>query len=135
MKNFKQYFKNNENLDNELKDMLSNDYKSLKRGIIELIEKTVDDSDKLLNVQNYMDEYINNEDSILENFIENSDIYDFYLKYQSDIDSILSDDDFFEKSPDELSIYSLYDYVITGTKESVKLCMDKMYDELFIVKN
>lgn len=135
MKNFTEYFKMNEDLDSELRDKLSNDYKSLKRGILGLVEKTVEGSEKLLNVQNYMDEYVEDDDTILDEFVENSDIYDFYLKYQSDIDSLLSDDDFFEKYPSEINVYSLYDYVIEGTKEAVKSCMKDMYDELFGIKD
>lgn len=130
MKNFTEYFKLNEDLDSELRDKLS-EYKSLKRGLLDLIEKTVDEPEKLLNVQNYMDEYIEDDDVVLEDFVENSDIYDFYLKYQSDIDSLLSDDDFFDKYPSELNVYSLYDYVIEGTKEAVKKCFKDMYEELF----
>lgn len=135
MRNFTEYFKMNEDLDSELRDKLSNEYKSLKRGILELVEKTVEGSEKLLNVQNYMDEYVEDEDTILDEFVENSDVYDFYLKYQSDIDSLLSDDEFFDKYPSEINVYSLYDYVIEGTKEAVKSCMKDMYDELFGIKN
>jgi len=132
MKNFIEYF--NENLNSELKDKLDNDYKSLKKGILELIEKTVDEPEKLLNVQNYMDEYNNDEDTVLEDFVENSDIYDFYLKYQSDIDELLTDEEFFDKYPSELNIYSLYDYVIEGTKESVRILIKNMYDDLFNIE-
>jgi len=125
----------NEDLDSELRDKLSDDYKSLKRGILDLIDKTVDESEKLLNVQNYMDDYINDEDIVLDDFVENSDIYDFYLKYQSDIDSLLSDEEFFDEYPSEINVYSLYDYVIEGTKKSVRICIEKMYDELFEIKD
>lgn len=135
MRNFTEYFRMNEDLDSELRDKLSSDYRSLKRGLLELIEKTVEEPEKLLNVQNYMDEYIEDADTVLEEFVENSDIYDFYLKYQSDIDSLLSDEEFFDKYPSELNVYSLYDYLIEGTKEAVKLCVKDMYDELFGIKD
>ena len=55
----------------------------------------------------------------IEGLINKSDIYDFYLKYQDEVDKILSDGDFYKKSPEEMSIFSLYEYVITGTKEAV----------------
>jgi len=131
LKNFDEYL--NENLESDILETnkLSDEYKSLKKGIIELLDNTVEDSDKLLNVQNYMDDYINSEDEILEGFIENSDIYDFYLKYQNDIDELLTDEEFFDEYPTEYNIYSLYDYLIEGTKKSVKICMEKMYNELF----
>lgn len=131
MRNFNEYFQINENLEEKLDDKLTNDYKSLKKGLLELVEKTIDEPEKLLNVQNYIDDYINDDDIILNDFVENSDIYDFYLKYQTDIDSLLSDNDFFDKTPVELNIFSLYDYVINGTKESVKICFELIYDDLF----
>lgn len=133
MKNFTEYFKLNEDIDIDLKDKLSSEYKSLKKGLLKLIEKSVDEPEKLINVQNYINDYIDDDDIILEDFIENNDIYEFYLKYQSDIDSILSDNNFYEKTPDELSIYSLYDYVIEGTKKAVKLCFENMYNDLFVI--
>lgn len=133
MKNFTDYFKLNEDLDSELRDKLSSDFKSLKRGILELIEDTVEESEKLLNVQNFIDEYLEDDDTVLEGFVESSDIYEFYLKYQSDIDTLLSEEDFYDKSPAELNTYSLYDYVIEGTKEAVNLCMKDIYDDVFKV--
>ncbi|MCB1713047.1 MAG: hypothetical protein KDH96_11395, partial [Candidatus Riesia sp.] len=123
----------NEDLDSELRDKLSSDFKSLKRGILELIEDTVEESEKLLNVQNFIDEYLEDDDTVLEGFVESSDIYEFYLKYQSDIDTLLSEEDFYDKSPAELNTYSLYDYVIEGTKEAVNLCMKDIYDDVFKV--
>jgi len=134
MRNWNDFFNVSENLDSELRDKLDSNYKSLKRGILTLIDKSVEDPEKLLNVQNYMDKYIDDDDVILEDFVENSDIYDFYLKYQTDVDSILSDNDYFEKTPLELNIFSLFDYTIEGTKESVKICIKDMYDNLFEVK-
>jgi hypothetical protein len=41
MKNFEDYFSLNEDLNDELKDKLSSDYKSLKKGVLELIENTI----------------------------------------------------------------------------------------------
>ena len=131
MKNFEEYFKLNEDLENDLKDKLSDEYKPLKRAILTMIEKSVDEPEKLLNVQNYMDEYVDNEDTILEEFVENADIYDFYLKHQTDIDDLLNDNEWFDKPPLEHNISSLFDYTVTGTKEAVKICIQEMYEELF----
>jgi hypothetical protein len=132
MKNFEEYFIN-EKLSDELSDNIDNEYKSLKKGILELIEKTIDEPEKMLNVQNFIDKYIEGEET-LNDFSDNeSDIYEFYLKHQIDIDSLLSDEDFFDKNPSESNIYSLYDYLIEGTKESVNSCMKLIYDEVFKV--
>lgn len=125
----------NEDLSDELSQKLFNDYVSLKRGILDLVEKTVDNPTELINVQNFISDYINEdtEETIIE-FVEDAEIYDFYLKYQIDIDEILDKEvDFFSKNPKEEGIFSLYDYVIIGTKEAVKLALEKIYKEVFEV--
>ena len=53
-------------------------------------------------------------------FINDSDIYEFYLKYRNNVDEVLSDSDFFEEKPSDLESFSLYDYLIVGTKKAVK---------------
>ncbi len=133
---FSKFTKLNEDLESDLRDKLSEDYKSLKRNILKLVEDTVDEPEKLLNVQNYMNDYIEdeNEEVVLEGFIENSDIYEFYLKNQADIDELLTDDEFFDKIPSDSNVFSLYDYMIEGTKEAVKSCIEKIYDDVFKVE-
>ena len=57
----------------------------------------------------------------INGLINDSDIWDFYIKYKDNIDELLNKDGFYEKSPEELNIFSLYDYIIEGTKEAVKV--------------
>lgn len=125
----------NEDLSNELSQKLSDDYLSLKKGILDIIEKSIDNPEELINVQNFIHNYINEEtEETLSDFVEDAEIYDFYLKYQVDIDDLLQEEiDFFNNVPKDEGIYSLYDYVIFGTKEAVKEAMKKIYEEVFEV--
>jgi hypothetical protein len=60
------------------------------------------------------------EDNVIEGLINDSDVYDFYLMWRNDIDDVLSSVNFFDETPSEISVYSLYDYIIKGTKRSVE---------------
>lgn len=56
----------------------------------------------------------------IEGLINDSDIYDFYLKYRNDIDEILNDVKFYDEVPSEINVFGLYDYIITGTNRAVQ---------------
>ena len=43
--------------------------------------------------------------------------------------------EYFDVASSELNVYSLYDYLIEGTKKSVKIIINDMYDELFSIKD
>jgi len=117
----------NESFSDDLKDKLSEKYSSLKIGIIKLLNETLDgDQSKL---EDYINDYMDEEsDIILEGFIEDADIFDFYLKYQSDIDQILLDNDYYDDPPE---VESLYNYVINGTVDAVFYCMKKIKNDLY----
>jgi len=66
------------------------------------------------------------EDSVIEGLINDSDVYDFYLMWRSDIDDILSAVNFFDEVPSENQVYSLYDYIIRGTRQAVTELMSLM---------
>jgi hypothetical protein len=59
----------------------------------------------------------------LDGFIEDNDVFDFYLKYKGDIDELLMNIEFFNDPPKDNDIYSLYDFIIIGTKNAVFECM------------
>ena len=106
MKNFTLYIK--ESAENDLKLQLK-----------QMIENSLKSSDKK-TVQDFISAYKqNSEENKIEGLINTSDVYDFYLKYKEDIDSILNDNDFYSKSPEELKVFGLYDYIIAGTKEAI----------------
>jgi len=121
-----------ENLDDKFKDKLDEKYISIKRGILLLLEESVEDVNELVNIQNYMHKSIEDLDSNpLIGFIDDGDIFDFYLKYQLDIDDICNNNSWFKKQPIEENIFSLYQYIINGTKFGVQMCMKIMEKEMF----
>lgn len=117
----------NEGFEEEFKDKIGNKYISLKHTILELLDNTLkSDTTKL---QNFIENYIEPEsDEVLEGFIESSDIFDIYLKCQSDIDQILKEKNYYDDPPE---VESLYDYVIDGTFDAVVYCMEDMKETLF----
>lgn len=117
MKKFTTYINEAEEikLDHELKDELKI-----------MISKSLNTSDSK-TIDDFITAYkSDSERNQIEGLINDSDIYDFYLKYGEEIDKILTNSDFFEKTPDSMNIYSLYDIIIIGTKEAVKLTLNDL---------
>jgi hypothetical protein len=133
IKTFSQY-KLNENLDDQLKDKLSDKYLSLKRDVLLLIDGTLDDNQKkeMVNVQNFLaDIEKNGVDNIkINGFIEDSDIQNFYLKHKDDVDLLLKDKGYFNGKT-ALNVYGLYDIMINGTKKAVQYIIEILNDEIF----
>lgn len=117
MKNFYQYFK--ESVTSDFKNKISGDFNAPKKYLIDLIDKTIELKD-LIELQNFIEEYTIGKDSIsISKLTNDNEYYEFYLKYQTDIDEILSTEGFFEKIPAKLPVYSLYDYIVVGCKYAV----------------
>jgi hypothetical protein len=120
-----------EKLEDQFKDKLQEKYQSLQRGCLDLLDKSVKQPEELVNVQNFISEYISNPDKgTLVEFVENNDIFNFYLKYQADIDELCNEEKFYDDNPSKNNVYSLYDFIISGTKLAVLKCME-MLKEMF----
>lgn len=106
----------NEDIDTESS---SEKYSELRSEISELIQNSLKTED-VKTVDDFISAFLKNpEESQIEGLINSSDIYDFYLKWRDDIDTILSDVRFYDEIPSELKVFSLYDYVIAGTKKAI----------------
>jgi hypothetical protein len=125
----KRFSKLNEDI-SSFEEKITGKYKSLKRGTLELIDATINSSE-LVNYQNFINKYIDETDVVVDGFVEDNDIFDFYLKYKGDIDELLVDKGFFDKSARDNDIFSLYDYVIVGTKFGVTECMSIIQEDIF----
>lgn len=129
IKKYLEYIKEADENDNVLNndDFATPDedkYSELKDEIKSLIENTIENSGG--EYDSFVDSFIKNpEDVKIEGLINESDIYDFYLKYRNDIDELLNDINYFDEVPSESNVSGLYDYIIKGTEkavmESVKL--------------
>lgn len=107
------------NDDEIIKDNDVNNFDELKNEIKSLIEKTIESSGG--EYQSFVDSYIKSPDDIkIEGLINDSDVYEFYLKFRNDIDELLNDINYFDDVPSEMNVLGLYDYIIKGTEKAVK---------------
>lgn len=95
-------------------------YSDLIGDVKEMIEKSLNSSDQKTS-EDFISAYLkDSEKNRIEGLINDADIYEFYLKYKNNIDEILSDINFYDDSPSDKDVFSLYDYIISGTKEALK---------------
>ena len=95
----------------------SSKFTEIKDEVKSMIEKTIEKSGG--EMDSFVESYIKKpEDVKVDNFINDSDIYEFYLKWRNDIDEILSNLNFFDEVPTEHNAFGLYEYVIKGTEKA-----------------
>lgn len=98
-----------------IKSLDDSKYTEVKEEITKMIENTIQKSGGEL--KSFIESFEKNpEDVKVEGFINDSDIYDFYLKFRNDIDEILNNIKFYDESPTEVNAFGLYEYVIKGTE-------------------
>lgn len=114
---------NSTNVEDIEKD--ENTYEDIKSDIRDMIENSLEHSEKK-TFDDFITSYISNKDEVqIEGLINDSDVYDFYVKYRNDIDSFLSRINFYDEIPSEMNSFSLYDYVVKGTKRTIlELCKE-----------
>jgi hypothetical protein len=83
-----------------------------------MIESTIDNGGG--NFKQFVESILMNPDETkIEGLINDSDIYEFYLKYRNQIDEVLNTVKFYQSTADELNVTGLYDYVVAGTKQAI----------------
>jgi len=112
----------------EVQKVDSSKYTEIKDEIKSMIEKTIENSGG--EFASFIDKFVKEPEEVkIEGLINDSDLYDFYLKFRNDIDEILNDIKFFGNAPSEVNAIGLYDYLIKGTQkaieESVKLLTEE----------
>jgi len=96
----------------------SSKFDEVKEEVKSMIENTIEKSGG--EFTSFVDSLVKNpEDVKIEGFINDSDVYDFYLKWRNDIDEVLNDVKFFDEVPTEINAFGLYEYVIKGTERAV----------------
>jgi len=114
IKRYLQYIK--EENENQLD---SSKYTELKDELKTMIEKTIEKSGG--EFASFVDKFVKEPENVkIEGLINDSDLYDFYLKFRNDIDEILNDIKFFGNAPSEVNAIGLYDYMIKGTQKSIE---------------
>jgi hypothetical protein len=95
----------------------SSKFEEIKDEVKGMVEKTIEKSGG--EFDSFVKSFIKNpEDIKIEGFINDSDIYDFYLKWRNDIDELLNDLKFFNQTPTENNAFGLYEYIIKGTTKA-----------------
>ena len=106
----------------------SSKYTELREEIKSMIEKTVEKGGG--EYSSFVDKFVKKpEDVKIEGLINDSDLYDFYLKYRNDIDELLNDQKFFGSSPSSVNSMGLYDYLIKGTQKAVEEAVKLLSEE------
>ena len=125
------------NLD-EYYEKLDEKFVDLKKDILQYINDTLEENNEIKHVndshlEEFIKEYVTSgkDSDMIDNLIEDNDIFNFYLKHQSDIDELLNDSGYMTDSPNQNNVYSLYDVVIDGTKESIFSVIKEFEDSLF----
>jgi len=75
----------------------------------------------------FIESFIKNPTEVkIEGLINDSDIYDFYLKYRNQIDECLNDINFYDIAPSENNVIGLYDFTIKGSMIAVQEFVKKL---------
>jgi hypothetical protein len=110
IKSFIQYIKESDD---------SSKFTEVKEELKSMIENTIENSGGEFNT--FIESFKKNpEDFKIEGLINDSDIYDFYLKWRNDIDEILNDVNFFDEIPSDSNAFGLYEFTIKGTERAIK---------------
>ena len=100
-----------------IKTLDNSKYPEVIEEVQKMIDNTIQKSGGELNT--FIESFEKNpEDVKVEGFINDSDIYDFYLKFRNDIDEILNNLKFYDEAPTEVNAFGLYEYVIKGTERA-----------------
>jgi hypothetical protein len=129
IKNFESYL--NENLHDAVADKLSDTRESLKKDILDAIESTINSYD-IIELQNWIGGFEDGDsNTIIDSLTDASNLYDFYLKHQDDIDAVLGENKWFDNTMNALNLSSLYDVVVEGTRKGIELTVADIKAELF----
>lgn len=96
-------------------------FEKLKKDLKKLLDDTGNREDILKRVKDESVESLN-----LKGFNQDSDVYDFYLAHQFEIDEKLNEENFFDSKMSELGITGLYNAVIVGTQFAVKKILQEL---------
>lgn len=95
----------------------SSKYTEVIEEVKSMIDKTIEESGG--ESKSFIKSYTKNpKDVKIRGFINDADIYEFYLKWRNDIDEILNNLKFFDEMPTKNNAFGLYEYVIKGTEKA-----------------
>jgi hypothetical protein len=106
--------------ESESSEKISQDkFNDIKDEVKKMIENTIKKQGGEFN--SFIDELLKeNSDSKIEGLINDSDTYDFFLKWKNEIDEILNSVKYFDEVPANNNIFGIYEFTIKGTEKAVK---------------
>jgi len=120
IKKFVQFIKESDDVNTDSSSNainLDNKYSEAKDEVKKMVENTIQKNGGEL--ASFIDSFVKNpEDVKVEGFINDSDVYDFYLKFRNDVDEVLNNIKFYDQSPTEVNAFGLYEYTIKGTEKA-----------------
>ena len=106
--------------------------------LLDLINQTLEETSDIKNVtkedlNDFFTDYITagKDAEMIDDLVEDNDIFNFYLKHQSDFDELLNDTGYMEQTPQQNNVFSLYDVTIDGTKQGIWNLIEIMQSDLF----
>ena len=94
-------------------------FDGIKDDVRKMIEDTIKSSGGE-SVKSFAKNYKDNPNDVkIEGLINDDQVYDFWLKYENEIDELLNKVKFFEESPDEINALGTYKYVIASTNRAI----------------
>jgi hypothetical protein len=92
-------------------------------GIKDDVRKMIEDTIKVSggeSVKSFAKNYKDKPNDVkIEGLINDDQVYDFWLKYENEIDELLNKVKFFEESPDEINALGTYKYIIASTNRAI----------------
>lgn len=103
----------------EISNKDTSSYDNLKDDVKEKIENTIEKNGG--EFKSFIDKFKQNpEDVKIEGLINDDQLYDFWLKYENEIDEILNQVNFFDKSPKDLKIIGVYKYIMVSVQLAIE---------------
>lgn len=108
---------------------IEEEFIDLENELIQMIDDTTNSDDNDLKMET-MRSYISDNSTTIIGLVNDSDVFDLYLKYRNNFDSILSEIDHFSKSPNNIgTVNSVYEYIIESTKIGIQELFKKLLGE------
>ena len=130
MKKFTNYIIN-ESLSESVEPKLDDDvYLDINKKLLDMLEESINSNDAKL-AKTFISKYLeDSEANYIVGLVNDSDIYDFYIKFIDVIDQILLEKEFFTKPPSDMNISSVYKYIIKATRTAVNTLLKKLQSKM-----
>lgn len=101
----------------------------LKDAVMEIIQKSVNSTEESV-IGEFIESYLKDSEATnIEGLINDSDVWDFYVKWTNEIDDVLNTIKWFDEVPSENNTFGVYDFVVKSTRRAVKEVISDIKEE------